>query len=230
MSTNPVTTGIKIPSKTSQQPDVVALTKRGLDVSMSLALLVILSPLMGLIALLLVIETGPVLFSQTRVGRGDSRFRCIKFRTMRPGAEAQLCDLLRTDPAARAEWDRHQKLAEDPRVTRVGRFLRKTSLDELPQLINVLRGEMSMVGPRPIVAPEIKGYAADHAYHAGPAFSSYARCMPGITGLWQISGRHQTTHSRRIELDQAYAKDHSLGMDLKILWYTIRVVLARTGI
>lgn len=230
MSTNPLTSMIKGPAQMRRQHDLGALTKRGIDVVAALILLIVLMPLMLLIALLLLIEGGPVLFSQLRVGQGDSRFRCLKFRTMQPGAEAQLSMLLRADPAARAEWAQHQKLTADPRVTPLGRFLRQSSMDELPQLVNVLRGEMSLVGPRPIVAPEIAGYEADSAYHSGPAFSFYARCVPGITGLWQVSGRHETAHRRRIELDQIYAQHQSLMLDLKILWRTIWVVLARTGV
>ena len=230
MSTNPLASGIKIQSKARARADLPALIKRGLDVAVSLALLILLAPMLMMIAAALRIEGGPVLFTQSRVGRADSRFACFKFRTMRPGAEAHLEALLAADPVASAEWAAHQKLRNDPRITPLGRFLRQSSLDELPQLINVLRGEMSMVGPRPIIAPEVEGYPADHAYHASPAFAVYARCMPGVTGLWQVSGRHETTHRHRIELDQVYAKRRSLALDVGILWRTVRVVLARTGV
>ena len=148
---------------------------------------------------------------------------------MRVDAEDRLSMLLDCNADAAAEWARHQKLADDPRVTRLGRVLRASSLDELPQLINILRGEMSLVGPRPIVAPEVPGYAADHGYYHSPALADYVACVPGLTGLWQVSGRHQTTHAERVLLDQAYARRWSLWLDLKILFKTVRVVALGEG-
>ena len=177
----------------------------------------------------LALETGPVLHRQKRVGRHRSRFTCLKFRTMRPDAEDRLNLLLACNDAARAEWQAHQKLHDDPRVTPLGRVLRETSMDELPQLINVLRGEMSLVGPRPIVAPEIAGYDADRAYFSSAAFEDYATCLPGITGLWQVSGRHKTIYLDRVRLDRQYVRTWSLWLDLKIIWKTVGVVLQRSG-
>ncbi|MCL5777577.1 sugar transferase [Limibaculum sp. FT325] len=203
--------------------------KRLIDVVASLLLLVLLAPLMLAIAALLKREGGPVLFSQLRVGYRGRRFNCLKFRTMLPDAEARLALVLATDPAAQREWAEFQKLANDPRITRIGQLLRRTSLDELPQLINVLRGEMSLVGPRPIVAPEVPGYDADHAYFQSADGAYYCSFKPGITGLWQVSGRASTSHDERIRLDAWYARNWSVWLDVVILLKTFRAVIARTG-
>lgn len=203
--------------------------KRAVDVLGALALLILVSPFLLVMAVMVMLDGGPALFGQMRVGRDGRRFRCLKFRTMWPDAQARLEGLLASDPAAAAEWKAHQKLRDDPRVTRVGRFLRETSLDELPQLLNVLRGEMSLVGPRPIMAPEIPGYPGDHAYYHGPSFPLYAACTPGITGLWQVSGRTDTTHEERIRLDGWYARNWSFWLDIVILLRTVRVILNRSG-
>lgn len=203
--------------------------KRCLDIFVGLIASIIFAPLMVLIALALMAEGGPVFFRQKRVGRERQRFDCIKFRTMRPDAEDRLNLLLACNDAARAEWRVHQKLVDDPRVTRLGKLLRESSLDELPQLYNVFRGEMSLVGPRPIVAPEISGYHADRAYFGSVAFDDYAACLPGITGLWQVSGRHKTIYLDRVRLDRKYARDWSFWLDLKIIWKTIGVILRRSG-
>lgn len=217
-------------------PDVAALPralrdrrlKRALDLVLALALLAILAAPMMAIALCLV-PGGGALFVQSRVGRGRRRFACLKFRTMRPGAEARLERLLLADPQAAREWHRHQKLARDPRTTPLGRLLRRSSLDELPQLLNVLRGEMSLVGPRPVIAPEVAGYPGDRDYYADASFDDYAGCLPGLTGLWQISGRHATAHESRITLDRIYARNWSVLLDLRILWRTLGVVLSGSG-
>jgi len=203
--------------------------KRAADLVIGAAALVLLAPLMGLIWALLRIEGGPALYVQSRVGQGGARFRCLKFRTMRPDAEARLAEVLAACPAARAEWRRCQKLSDDPRITPVGRLLRRSSLDELPQLLNVLRGEMSLVGPRPIIAPEVPGYAGDRAYFASPDFRDYARCRPGITGLWQVAARHRQSYDQRIRLDRRYVRGWSFWLDLTILWRTLGVVFRRTG-
>ena len=203
--------------------------KRIIDVSVSTLALILLAPLMGFISLLLLRERGPVLYVQSRIGRERKRFTCLKFRSMRPDAEDRLRLLLACDPAARAEWRVHQKISNDPRITPIGRLLRESSLDELPQLFNVLRGEMSLVGPRPIVAPEVPGYDADHAYFNSAAFADYAKCRPGITGLWQISGRHRNAYLDRIRLDRKYTRDWSLWLDLRIIWRTFWVVLSGSG-
>ena len=166
-------------------------------------------------------DGGPALFAHRRIGRDGRSFRCLKFRSMAIDAEARLADLLARDPQARAEWEKDHKLRNDPRVTRLGAFLRKSSLDELPQLFNVLRGEMSLVGPRPIVDAEIAKY--------GRRFRQYCAVKPGITGLWQVSGRNDTSYRTRVALDCMYAKRRSLALDAKVILATVPAVLMRRG-
>jgi len=187
------------------------------------ALLILIAggPLMLALAGLIRRDGGPATFEHYRVGRGGRLFRCIKFRTMRPDAERVLCSLLERDSALRQEWERDQKLADDPRVTPLGRKLRRTSLDELPQLLNVLRGEMALVGPRPITVAELRRY--------GRARWHYLSVLPGMTGLWQVSGRNGTAYERRVELDEHYVKTRSAWLDLMILAKTVRVMLTRDG-
>ena len=191
--------------------------KRAVDLVGALLLGVVFSPLILVIALLMGLEDGPILFRHRRVGRGGRSFECLKFRTMVPNAEQILHELLERDPEARAEWVRDHKLRHDPRVTRVGRFLRRTSLDELPQLWNVLRGEMSLVGPRPIVREEMLRY--------GRYLPTYLAAKPGVTGLWQVTGRNDTDYRRRVAIDTYYVKKQGLLMDLGILLKTVRVVI-----
>ena len=196
--------------------------KRAMDVLGAAALLILAAPVFLLLALLIRRDGGPAFYGQERVGLHGARFRCLKFRSMVTDSQARLDALLASDPAARAEWDATRKLKQDPRVTRTGAFLRKTSLDELPQLINVLRGEMSLVGPRPVPAAELAanyGAAADH----------YMSVKPGITGPWQISGRNDTTYAQRVALDVQYAIRPSLWRDIGILLRTPAVVLLRRG-
>ncbi|MBI5441429.1 MAG: sugar transferase [Deltaproteobacteria bacterium] len=184
--------------------------------------LIALAPLFLLIALLVKRGSpGPALFGHQRVGQNGRRFTCYKFRTMIPNAGEILQDLLAKDPRAREEWEKDHKLRNDPRITKLGRFLRKTSLDELPQLYNVLRGEMSLVGPRPIVEGEIGKY--------GVFFRHYSLVRPGLTGLWQVSGRNDVTYDERVRLDVEYAKKWSIWNDFSILFRTFQVVLAREG-
>jgi exopolysaccharide production protein ExoY len=195
---------------------------RTLNVSVALALILFFLPLMLVIAAIIVIANpGPVFFSQRRIGRGGEIFRCFKFRTMVTDAEARLAALLQNDPEARVEWARDHKLRKDPRVIGIGSFLRKSSLDELPQLFNVLRGEMSLVGPRPIVPAEIERY--------GRHFSAYCCVSPGITGLWQISGRNDVSYRRRVAFDVAYSRSRSVFLDIKILALTLPSVLLARG-
>lgn len=196
-------------------------TTRLLDVTCATLALAFLFPMMLLIAALVwLFDPGPVLFAHTRVGAGGRTFRCFKFRTMAVDAEARLTELLRNDPAARAEWDSDRKLRNDPRIVGIGGFLRKSSLDELPQLLNVVLGDMSLVGPRPIVAGEVALY--------GRYFAHYCSVPPGITGLWQISGRNDVAYRRRVALDVTYCRTKSLRLDLGILLLTIpRIVAAR---
>ena len=185
-------------------------------------LLMLLSPLMAVVAFLIWRRDGaPVLFAHYRVGHDGKLFRCLKFRSMLRNSDQLLADLLRDDPQARAEWSRDQKLVNDPRVTAVGHFLRRTSLDELPQLLNVLRGEMSLVGPRPITVAELTRY--------GRVRWHYLSVRPGITGLWQVSGRNNTTYEERVALDRRYVEQRSMWLDLGILLKTVRVVVLREG-
>lgn len=196
-------------------------TARAFDVAVALCALALFAPLMLLIVLLVRLSGGPVLYRQTRIGLGGRSFTCLKFRTMLVDGDAILGRVLARDAEARAEWERDRKLRNDPRVTMVGRFLRKTSLDELPQLLNVLDGSMSVVGPRPIVQAE--------AYRYGRYFGDYCRVRPGITGLWQISGRNATTYRRRIACDVAYVRTKSLIRDFGIVLNTIPTVCLGRG-
>jgi len=190
--------------------------------SAATVLLLLCSPLLLLVALLIWRHDGtPLVFGHYRVGADGRLFRCLKFRTMARNAEQALADLLKNDPAARAEWAREHKLTNDPRITPIGHFLRKTSLDELPQLVNVLRGEMNLVGPRPITVPELGRY--------GVARWQYLSVRPGLTGLWQVSGRNDVSYEERVELDRRYVQERSLWLDIQILFRTVVVVLARRG-
>lgn len=193
-----------------------------LDQFTALLLLLLLAPLMAVIALLVWRRDGaPVLFGHYRIGQHGRPFRCLKFRSMYLDSEAMLRELLERDPAARAEWERDHKLSDDPRITPIGHFLRRTSLDELPQLFNVLRGEMSLVGPRPITLAELPRY--------GQVRWHYLSVRPGMTGLWQVSGRNDTTYDERVELDREFVEQHSLRLRLSILLRTLRVVIRGSG-
>jgi lipopolysaccharide/colanic/teichoic acid biosynthesis glycosyltransferase len=196
--------------------------KRAMDLAGAGLLLLACLPVFIAIALLVRRDGGPVFYAHPRVGRGGRMFGCLKFRSMVVDADRRLADLLACDPAALAEWQETRKLKRDPRVTAVGRLLRATSLDELPQLFNVLRGEMSLVGPRPVQAAELE-------QHYGPAAAHYLAVRPGITGPWQVSGRNDTTYGMRVALDVAYATTPSLWTDLRILARTPVAVLARRG-
>jgi lipopolysaccharide/colanic/teichoic acid biosynthesis glycosyltransferase len=197
-------------------------TIRALDIVVALMLLLILLPtLLTIAAAIYVTDPGPVIFAHKRIGQGGQLFPCLKFRSMIVDADARLRDLLARDPLARAEWGRDHKLRNDPRITALGRFLRKSSIDELPQLWNVLRGEMSLVGPRPIVQAEIERYRG--------FFAHYVAVKPGMTGLWQISGRNDVSYNRRVALDVSYSRSRSFLFNLKILLMTTRVVCARSG-
>lgn len=213
----------------TRQPPVTYIFKRVFDLIVAVSLTLLLAPVLLFISVLLLLEGGPIFFAQARVGRNGRIFRCFKFRSMRVDAEERLQGLLANDPAARQEWAEFQKLQDDPRITQLGHFLRKTSLDELPQLFNVLLGDMSLVGPRPIISPDVEGYPGDRAYYQNPDFTYYKRCTPGITGLWQVSGRSDTRHDERVRLDRWYARNWSFWLDFMILLKTIRVVLGRNG-
>jgi len=187
----------------------------------ALAILAMISPLMLVLAWIIRRDGGPATFEHYRVGCGGRVFKCLKFRTMRLDAERVLREMLQRNPVLLAEWRRDQKLAHDPRVTRFGRWLRRSSLDELPQLFNVLRGEMALVGPRPITVAELQRY--------GAARWHYLSVPPGITGLWQVSGRNRLAYSRRVELDRLYVERSSVWLDCQILAKTLVVVLTRDG-
>ncbi len=196
--------------------------RRAVEIALCLLMLAFFAPLMAVTAIAIKLDDGgPILFAHRRIGRGGRSFGCLKFRSMAVDAEAQLQAHLARDPQARAEWERDHKLTNDPRITAVGQFLRRSSMDELPQLFNVLRGEMSLVGPRPIVQAEAARY--------GRYFADYCRVRPGITGLWQVSGRSDLRYRRRVALDVAYARSRCLGLDLRILLATAPVVLGRRG-
>ena len=192
--------------------------KRSGDVVFSAAVLGLGSPLFLLLAILVKLSSpGPVFYVQKRVGRGYRSFGCIKFRTMRPDADAVLAQVLERSPEMRAEFERDFKLRNDPRITPIGRFLRRSSLDELPQFLNVLRGEMSVVGPRPIVNKEIARY--------GDYMDEVLAVRPGLTGLWQVSGRNNLSYPKRVRLDLAYARGRSFLLDLAIILRTFGVLL-----
>ncbi|MCA3315140.1 MAG: sugar transferase [Roseomonas sp.] len=198
------------------------IAKRSLDIIGAGIGLVLLSPFFLIVALLVRADGGPAFFAHQRVGRGGKLFGCLKFRSMVVDSQSRLEALLANDPAARAEWEATRKLKNDPRITPIGRFLRSTSLDELPQLINVLHGEMSLVGPRPVQEAEIDRYYGASAAH-------YMAVRPGITGLWQVSGRSETSYESRVALDVAYVSRPSLLADLSILLRTPVAVLSRRG-
>jgi Undecaprenyl-phosphate galactose phosphotransferase WbaP len=195
--------------------------KSAFDYAAAAVLLVFFLPVFVGIGLLIRGDGGPAIFTHRRIGTGGRRFQCLKFRTMVMNSDSVLQRLLSADPAAAAEWAATQKLRNDPRITPIGHILRKTSLDELPQLINVLRGEMSLVGPRPIVDNEVPRYG-DH-------ISYYMEARPGMTGLWQVSGRSETTYEERVRLDVRYVREWSIWQDIAILLKTVLVVIQRRG-
>ncbi len=196
--------------------------KRAMDVAGALAILLLALPVFLALVLLVRMDGGPAFYAHERVGRGGRLFGCLKFRSMVVDSERRLAELLARDPTARAEWEATRKLKRDPRVTWVGRFLRASSLDELPQLINVLRGEMSLVGPRPVTCTELSSQYGGAARH-------YLSVRPGITGPWQVSGRSDTTYAQRVALDVAYATQADFWTDVKILFRTPAAVLLRRG-
>ena len=196
--------------------------KRVLDLSGALIGGFLISPILAAIILLIKLDSpGPAFYGHQRIGVGGKHFRCWKFRTMRRDAERLLEECFRGNPHLRAEWETNQKLRDDPRVTRVGRLLRKTSLDELPQLYNVLRGEMSLTGPRPIVDTEVSKY--------GTVYGLYKRIRPGMSGLWQISGRSGISYSERVAMDSHYVRNWSFWLDLIILARTVTTVVLGRG-
>lgn len=197
------------------------LLKRCFDLTASICVIVISSPLLLWVAVKVLATGRPIFYGHIRVGQNGNSFACYKFRTMQPNADKLLKELLEKSPEARAEWECDFKLKNDPRITKIGHFLRKTSIDELPQLWNVLKGEMSLVGPRPVVKAELKRYGNQVDY--------YLEAKPGITGLWQVSGRNNITYDTRVYLDAWYVKNWSLFHDFMIICKTIKVILTRHG-
>lgn len=198
------------------------IAKRTMDLALSISVTLFFLPVFAIICVLVAADSGlPVFYSQDRLGRGGRTFRVWKFRTMINNSAQVLERYLAANPELRREWAQSHKLRNDPRITRVGRFLRTTSLDELPQLWNVIRGDMSLVGPRPIVDAEVKKY---HKH-----FSTYVKALPGMTGLWQVSGRNHTTYEERVAFDAYYVHNWSIWMDIYLLAKTISVVLTGHG-
>jgi exopolysaccharide production protein ExoY len=196
--------------------------KRLLDFSAALAGLIVFSPILLTAGLLIWShDGGSILYGHKRVGRKGRLFRCWKLRSMVRHGDEVLAAYLAANPDAEREWRETRKLADDPRVTKIGRFIRKTSIDELPQLWNVLVGDMSLIGPRPITREELDRYGKDRRY--------YLLVRPGITGLWQVSGRSNISYEERVQLDMHYVRNWSLWLDLQLLWQTVPAVLRGTG-
>lgn len=197
------------------------LLKRSFDIISSIGIILILSPLLLFIFTKVKKDGGPAIYGHERVGKNGKLFKCLKFRSMVVNSAEVLKDVLERDPTAKAEWDASFKLKNDPRITKIGEFLRRTSLDELPQLFNVLKGEMSLVGPRPIIAAELERYNDEVDY--------YLLSKPGMTGLWQVSGRSDVDYDTRVYLDTWYVKNWSMWNDVAILFKTVTVVLKKDG-
>lgn len=195
--------------------------KRIFDLVLACAVFVVIAPLLVIVAALVSLDGGPALYRHPRVGKGGALFDCLKFRTMMLDADQCLDEYLAHHPEAKDEWVRDQKLKFDPRITAVGHLLRRSSLDELPQIFNVFRGDMSLVGPRPITSSELDRY--------GKLAGAYASVLPGITGLWQVSGRNAVSYERRVELDAEYVRQQSMILDLVILARTPKVIVSAIG-
>jgi exopolysaccharide production protein ExoY len=197
--------------------------KRAFDIVFSLLVLILGIPIFAIIALAVCLSSkGKIFYSHERVGRGGTPFRCYKFRTMYSDADARLQEILNSDPEKKMEWEQSHKLKNDPRVTPLGALLRRTSLDELPQFWNVLKGDLSVVGPRPVVHAEI-------ARHFGVKANKILSIRPGLTGIWQVMGRSDTSYSMRIMLDEKYVDTHSLLLDLKLIVKTIPSMISARG-
>jgi undecaprenyl-phosphate galactose phosphotransferase len=197
--------------------------KRAFDTCFTLAVLLLFCPLfVGIACAVKLSSPGPALYSSLRVGRGGKRIRCWKFRTMCVNADAKLREMLQSDEALRREWETFYKLKNDPRITPIGRFLRKTSLDELPQFWNVLRGDLSVVGPRPVTEAEVETYLRDKA-------AKILSVRPGLTGLWQTSGRNLLPFEERVRLEERYVDERSFLMDLRLIGKTIPALFSSRG-
>lgn len=199
------------------------VVKRLFDILFSLSILILGFPVFALISLLIFLSSkGKIIFGHERVGRGGYTFRCYKFRTMYCDADQRLTKLLNEHPEMKSEWETSFKLKNDPRVTPLGKFLRKTSLDELPQFWNVLKGDLSVVGPRPVVLQELQKFY-------GPQAHIILSIRPGLTGLWQVSGRNDTSYLERIRLDEEYVRSQSLFLDLKLIIKTLPAMIFSKG-
>lgn len=206
----------------SSRPVANVFERHTIQKWLAAALLLLIAPILAVIGVCIALTDGaPVLYRHKRVGFGGREFYCFKFRTMAVDGDALLSERLQRDRTAAEEWRAGRKLRDDPRVTRIGYFLRRTSLDEIPQLINIARGEMSFIGPRPIVQAEIAKY--------GEHFSAYCSVMPGLTGLWQVSGRSNTSYEQRVALDVQYVRSKSMLLDWKILLLTVPAVILGRG-
>ena len=196
-------------------------SKRVFDIVFSIFCLIAFAPVFLILYILVTRDGGPAFYGHERIGRNGEKFKCLKFRSMAINSQELLQKLLDKDPDIRLEWETTFKLKNDPRVTKIGNFLRKTSLDELPQLINILKGEMSTVGPRPVTADELPMYDQFLSY--------YLASRPGLTGLWQVSGRNDVDYDTRVQMDTAYVKNWSFFQDIIIILKTIIVVLKKDG-
>jgi len=197
--------------------------KRVFDITFSLMVMLLGLPIFAFIALAIKLTSrGKVIYFHERVGRGGKTFPCYKFRTMHEDADERLEEMLKNDQDLRSEWETTHKLKNDPRITPIGNFLRKASLDELPQFWNVLRGDLSVVGPRPVVQQEI-------IEHFGSKAIKILSVRPGLTGIWQVSGRSNTTYTQRIQLDERYVDNHSLALDIKLIMKTIPCMMNANG-
>jgi exopolysaccharide production protein ExoY len=211
-----------LPDESERAARQDAMLTRAIDVTLAFTAVLLLLPLLVVIVVALKLTSpGPVLFAHRRIGKGGEAFPCYKFRSMVVNSADVLERHLAGCPKSRAEWLRDQKLRNDPRITAIGKLLRRTSLDEVPQIFNVLRGDMSIVGPRPIVEGEVVRYRQ--------YIVDYMSVKPGITGLWQISGRNNTTYRRRVALDTAYARTRSVALDLAIMARTVPAVVLGSG-
>lgn len=214
--------GMRLVARAAPVGPIGLTPKRAVDIVLSLTGIILLAPLLVICGLLVFLSSpGPILFRHRRVGFSGQNFGCLKFRTMVVDASERLRWLLEHDRAAAAEWAANHKLKRDPRVTMIGAILRRSSLDELPQLFNVLKGDMSIVGPRPVTEQELVRYSE--------SARAYLACRPGITGLWQVSGRSATTYGERIAYDTFYARQWSMALDAKILIVTIPSLLLSDG-
>lgn len=196
-------------------------SKRFFDFIGSITIMLILSPILLAIGILIRKDGGKSIYKHERIGYNGKPFQCYKFRSMVNNSKEVLEKLLAEDPEARAEWEKDFKLKNDPRITSIGRFIRRTSLDELPQLYNVLKGEMSLVGPRPIIEEELKRY--------GSSQDKYLSARPGMTGLWQVSGRNDTTYQERVNMDSTYVENWKIWKDFVLIFKTAGIIFSRKG-